>query len=155
MCGIAGFTQLHSQSADVAELIRRMTSPLTPRGPDGEGFHVAPGIALGHRRLSIIDLAGGAQPMRSNDKRYHIVYNGEVYNYVELRAELEQRGCVFHTQSDTEVLPNQFVLDGVDALQLCNGMFAVAIWDRDEERLFLARVASASSRSTTASATAN
>ena len=119
--------------------MRRMTSPLTPRGPDGEGFHVAPGIALGHRRLSIIDLAGGAQPMRSNDKRYHIVYNGEVYNYVELRAELEQRGCVFHTQSDTEVLLNQFVLDGVDALQLCNGMFAVAIWDRDEERLFLAR----------------
>ena len=139
MCGIAGFTQLHSQSADVAGLIRRMTSPLTPRGPDGEGFHVAPGIALGHRRLSIIDLAGGAQPMRSNDERYHIVYNGEVYNYLELRAELERRGCVFHTQSDTEVLLNQFVLDGVDTLQLCNGMFAVAIWDRDEERLFLAR----------------
>jgi len=92
MCGIAGFTQLHEQSADVAELIRRMTSPLTPRGPDGEGFHVAPGIALGHRRLSIIDLAGGAQPMHSNDERYHIVYNGEVYNYLELRAELERRG---------------------------------------------------------------
>jgi asparagine synthase (glutamine-hydrolysing) len=91
MCGIAGFTQLHSQSADVAGLIRRMTSPLTPRGPDGEGFHVAPGIAFGHRRLSIIDLAGGAQPMRSNDERYHIVYNGEVYNYLELRAELERR----------------------------------------------------------------
>ena len=116
MCGIAGFTQLHEQSADVAELIRRMTSPLTPRGPDGEGFHVAPGIALGHRRLSIIDLAGGAQPMRSNDERYHIVYNGEVYNYLELRAELQRRGCVFRTQSDTEVLLNQFVLDGVDAL---------------------------------------
>ena len=96
--------------------MRRMTSPLTPRGPDGEGFHMAPAIALGHRRLSIIDLAGGAQPMRSNDERYHIVYNGEVYNYLELRAELERRGCVFRTQSDTEVLLNQFVLDGVDAL---------------------------------------
>jgi len=139
MCGIAGFTQLHEQSADVAELIRRMTSLLTPRGPDGEGFHIAPGIALGHRRLSIIDLTGGAQPMRTNDGRYYIVYNGEVYNYLELRAELERRGCVFHTQSDTEVLLNQFALDGVEALQRCNGMFAVAIWDRDEERLFLAR----------------
>jgi len=139
MCGIAGFTQLHEQSADVEKLIRRMTSPLTPRGPDGEGFHVAPGIALGHRRLSIIDLAGGAQPMCTNDERYHIVYNGEVYNYLELRAELERRGCVFRTQSDTEVLLNQFALDGVQALQRCNGMFAVAIWDREEERLFLAR----------------
>src|SRR5438105_7926598 len=129
MCGIAGFTQLHEQSADVAELIRRMTSPLTMRGPDCEGFHVAPGIALGHRRLSIIDLTGGAQPMRSNDGRYYIVYNGEVYNYLELRAELERRGCVFHTQSDTEVLKTH----------PRNGMFAVAIWDRDEERLFLAR----------------
>ena len=139
MCGIAGFTHLYSQSGDVEELMRRMTSPLTPRGPDGEGFHVAPGIALGHRRLGIIDLARGAQPMHSNDERYHIVYNGEVYNYLELRAELERRGCVFRTQSDTEVLLNQFMLDGVDALQRCNGMFAVAIWDRDEERLFLAR----------------
>jgi asparagine synthase (glutamine-hydrolysing) len=116
-----------------------MTFPLTPRGPDGEGFHIAHGIALGHRRLSIIDLAGGAQPMQSNDERYHTVYNGEVYNYLELREELERRGCVFRTQSDTEVLLNQFALDGVDALQLCNGMFAIAIWDRDKERLFLAR----------------
>jgi asparagine synthase (glutamine-hydrolysing) len=116
-----------------------MTSPLTPRGPDGEGFHIAPGIALGHRRLSIIDLAGGAQPMSSNDERYHIVYNGEIYDYLELRVELERRGCVFRTLSDTEVLLNQFVLDGSDALHRCNGMFAVAIWDRDEEQLFLAR----------------
>src|SRR5437868_3850539 len=139
MCGIAGFTWLNEQSADVAELIRRMTSPLTKRGPDGEGFSVAPGIALGHRRLSIIDLTDGAQPMHSNDGRYDIVYNGEVYNYLELRAELEQRGCVFHTRSDTEVLLNQFALEGVDALRRCNGMFAVAIWDREEERLFLAR----------------
>src|SRR5260370_2214233 len=100
MCGIAGLTQLHEQAGDVAELIRRMTSPLTPRGPDGEGFHVAAGIALGHRRLSIIDLASGAQPMRSNDERNHIVYNGEVYNYLDRRAELQRRRCLFHTPSD-------------------------------------------------------
>jgi len=97
MCGIAGFTQLNGAAADAEELIRRMIAPLMPRGPDGEGFHVAPGIALGHRRLSIIDLEGGAQPMKSANGRYHIVYNGEVYNYLELRAALEARGSLFQT----------------------------------------------------------
>ena len=139
MCGIAGFTQLNGPTVDAEELLRRLTAPLTPRGPDGEGFHLEQGIALGHRRLSIIDLEGGAQPMHTRDERYHIVYNGEIYNYVELRAGLEKRGCVFQTHSDTEVLLQQFALDGVAALQLCNGMFAFAIWDRAEERLFLAR----------------
>ncbi len=139
MCGIAGFTQLHKSVADAETLLRRMIEPLAPRGPDGEGIYLGRGIGLGHRRLSIIDLEGGAQPMRSRDERYHIVYNGEIYNYVELRAGLEKRGCVFHTHSDTEVLLEQFALDGVEALSLCNGMFACAIWDRAEERLFLAR----------------
>ncbi len=139
MCGIAGFTQLKGPTVDAEELLRRMTAPLTPRGPDGEGFHLGQGIALGHRRLSIIDLETGGQPMQTRDGRYHIIYNGEIYNYVELRAGLEKRGCVFQTHSDTEVLLQQFALDGVAALQLCNGMFAFAIWDRAEERLFLAR----------------
>jgi asparagine synthase (glutamine-hydrolysing) len=139
MCGIAGFTQIHAPAADPQESIRRMTLPLAPRGPDAEGFHIARGIVLGHRRLSIIDLAGGAQPMHSSDGRYHMVYNGEVYNYLELRAQLEARGSTFRTDSDTEVLLNQFALDGVDALSHCNGMFALAIWDREDERLFLAR----------------
>ena len=139
MCGIAGFTRLHKPDVEPGTLIRRMTAPLTPRGPDGEGFHVGAGIALGHRRLSIIDLAGGAQPMAIENGRYQIVYNGEVYNYVELRVELERRGRVFNTRSDTEVLLHQYALDGADALQQFNGMFAFAIWDRDEQRLFLAR----------------
>ena len=139
MCGIAGFTRLHKTPAEPGELIRRMTATLAPRGPDGEGYYVDAGIALGHRRLSIIDLSGGAQPMASEDGRYQIVYNGEVYNYVELRSDLERRGCVFRTQSDTEVILRQFILDGVEALQRFNGMFAFAIWDRDERRLFMAR----------------
>ncbi len=139
MCGIAGFTSLHRPVADAAGLIRRLTAPLTPRGPDGEGYHVAAGVALGHRRLSIIDLGGGAQPMAAGGGRYQIVFNGEIYNYIELRTDLERRGCVFATHSDTEVLLQHFVLDGAAALQRLNGMFAFAIWDRDEQRLFLAR----------------
>ena len=116
-----------------------MTGVLAHRGPDGEGFHVSAGIALGHRRLSIIDLAGGAQPMALAKERYQIVYNGEIYNYIELRAELERRGCVFSTRSDTEVILQQYALDGAEALQRFNGMFAFAIWDREEQRLFAAR----------------
>lgn len=139
MCGIAGFTQLRGMADDAEDLLRRMIAPLIPRGPDGEGVYLGRGIALGHRRLSIIDLESGAQPMRSRDERYHIVYNGEIYNYLELRAALEQSGCIFQTHSDTEVLLEQFALDGVAALQVCNGMFACAIWDEAEERLFLAR----------------
>ncbi len=125
--------------ADAAGLLRRMTATLTPRGPDGEGYYVDAGVALGHRRLSIIDLGGGAQPMALGEGRYQLVYNGEVYNYIELRAELERRGCVFATHSDTEVLLHQYALDGVAALQRFNGMFAFALWDRVEQRLFLAR----------------
>jgi asparagine synthase (glutamine-hydrolysing) len=139
VCGIAGFTRLHPSAAEPGELIRRMTATLAPRGPDGEGYWVELGIALGHRRLSIIDLAGGGQPMSLEGGRYQIVYNGEIYNYVELRAELEKRGCVFRTQSDTEVILHQYARDGAEALQRFNGMFAFAIWDRDEQRLFLAR----------------
>lgn len=139
MCGIAGFTYVHKPLADAAGLIRRMAAPLAPRGPDGEGYHVNSGVALGHRRLSIIDLEGGAQPMAAAGGRYQMVFNGEIYNYTELRAELERRGCIFATRSDTEVLLRQFVLDGAAALQRLNGMFAFAIWDRDEQRLFLAR----------------
>jgi len=139
MCGIAGFTRLHGAGAGADELIRRMTAPLAPRGPDGEGFVVESGIALGHRRLKIIDTAGGAQPMAVNGGRYQIVYNGEVYNYLELRRELERRGCVFQTRSDTEVLLHQYILDGAAALEKFNGMFAFGVWDRKEEQLFLAR----------------
>jgi asparagine synthase (glutamine-hydrolysing) len=139
MCGIAGFTSLHTAARDAGEWVRRMVQPLTPRGPDGEGFHLGEGIAMGNRRLSIIDLLGGGQPMASSNGRYKIVYNGEVYNYLELRADLERSECVFRSHSDTEVILEQYARDGVNALKRFNGMFAFAIWDRDERRLFLAR----------------
>jgi asparagine synthase (glutamine-hydrolysing) len=138
MCGIAGFTSLHSAAPDAEEVVRRMTRALTSRGPDGEGFHLGEGIAMGNRRLSIIDLLGGGQPMGSSNDRYKIVYNGEVYNYLELRAGLERCECALRTHSDTEVVLQQYARDGVNALMKFNGMFAFAIWDRDEGRLFLA-----------------
>ena len=127
MCGIAGFTSLHGAAPDAEEVVRRMTRPLTPRGPDGEGFHLEEGIAMGSRRLSIIDLLGGGQPMASSDGRYKIVYNGEVYNYLELRADLERRECVLRTRSDTEVILQQYARDGVNALKEFNGMYCCKI----------------------------
>ncbi len=139
MCGIAGFTSLREPRSDANDLIARMTAPLISRGPDGEGFYCSAAITLGHRRLSLIDIDGGAQPMAINGGRYRIVYNGELYNYVELRADLERRGCAFFTKSDTEVLLQEYARDGVNALQDFNGMFALAIWDAKEERLLLAR----------------
>jgi asparagine synthase (glutamine-hydrolysing) len=116
-----------------------MTKALSHRGPDAEGAYADPAVRLGHRRLSILDLAGGAQPMSSADGRWHIVFNGEIYNYVELRRDLEARGVVFQTQSDTEVLLQAWAEDGADCLPRLNGMFAFAIWDSREKRLTLAR----------------
>jgi asparagine synthase (glutamine-hydrolysing) len=139
MCGIAGFTTFQAPPEAPRELVRQMAQSLRPRGPDGEGYTADACITLGHRRLSIIDIEGGAQPMSTKDGRYCIVYNGEIYNYVELRRDLESRGCVFHTKSDTEVLLQLFALDGADALQKLEGMFAFAIWDRQRRELFLAR----------------
>jgi asparagine synthase (glutamine-hydrolysing) len=139
MCGIAGFTTIRASPDDPRELIRQMAQSLRPRGPDGDGYDADSCVTLGHRRLSIIDLEGGAQPMSTEDGRYCIVYNGEIYNYIELRRDLEARGCVFRTTSDTEVLLRQFALDGADALQKLEGMFSLAIWDRQRRELFLAR----------------
>lgn len=116
-----------------------MTASLRHRGPDGEGYYSDAAVELGHRRLSIIDLATGDQPMHSEDGRYHIVYNGEIYNYIELRQDLEARGVRFRTHSDTEVLLHHVIRGGPESLSSLNGMFAFAIWDRHEESLFLAR----------------
>src|SRR4051794_14770373 len=139
MCGIAGFTALHRLTNEPRAVVGRMCSALSARGPDGEGYHVSNGISLGHRRLSIFDLQGGDQPMATPDGRYQIVFNGAIYNHVELRKKLEARGCPFRTRSDTEVLLQQFAVDGAACLDRLNGMFAFAVWDRDEQRLFLAR----------------
>ncbi len=139
MCGITGFFDLDGQPASPV-VLRRMTDAVAHRGPDGEGYYTDGGVALGHRRLAIIDLsAAGHQPMQSSDGRYVITYNGEVYNFQELRAELEGLGARFRSRTDSEVLLNAFLHWGPAAVERFNGMFAFAIWDRIDRRLFVAR----------------
>jgi len=139
MCGIAGFTKVFSSPEDPSGRMRCMTDALRHRGPDGEGFYSDTAIELGHRRLSIIDLENGGQPMHSQDGRYHIVFNGEIYNYIELRKQLESASCRFSTRSDTEVLLCHFIRHGPGGLADINGMFAFAIWDSVDQSLFIAR----------------
>lgn len=139
MCGIAGiFHSDHTRPVDVAQL-ERMRDAMAHRGPDGAGVWTAPGIGLGHRRLSIIDLAGSAQPMTSHDGRATIVFNGEIYNYRELRAELATKGAQFHTQGDTEVILAAWQAWGVECLPRLHGMFAFALYDHEARTLLLAR----------------
>jgi len=120
-------------------MLRRMVDSLKHRGPDGEGFHFDESIALGHTRLSIIDVECGGQPMSTEDGSLTIVLNGEVYNYVELRTALEEKGHKFRTRSDTEVVLHCYQEHGEKCLDSFNGMFALAIWDRQRKTLFLAR----------------
>jgi asparagine synthase (glutamine-hydrolysing) len=139
MCGIAGILQLTGPPPDPA-LIRRMTGAMLHRGPDDEGLFADGNLALGFRRLSIIDLASGHQPMTSDCGRYTVVFNGEIYNYRELRAVLEKdHGARFRTGSDTEVLLASYRAWGPPAVSRFNGMFAFALWDTEERVLFLAR----------------
>ncbi len=138
MCGIAGLANVDGQPVDAA-LLRRMTDVIAHRGPDGEGFRVEGSVGLGHRRLAIIDLVTGDQPMGSDDGTTWIIYNGEVYNFRELRAELEARGYRFRTTSDTEVILQAYEAFGVQCLQKLQGMFAFGIWDARRRQLFLAR----------------
>ncbi|HMO04394.1 MAG TPA: asparagine synthase (glutamine-hydrolyzing) [Kiritimatiellia bacterium] len=138
MCGIAGFTTF-APLADATGVIRNMASAIAHRGPDGEGFYEDPGIALGHRRLSIIDIECGRQPMSTPDGRHTLCFNGEIYNYIELRQALEREGQVFATHSDTEVLLHQLRRHGPAGLDDVNGMFAFAFWDRDAGTLLIAR----------------
>jgi asparagine synthase (glutamine-hydrolysing) len=134
MCGIAGMVG-HSDET----LVRSMTDALAHRGPDDSGFHVAENVALGHRRLSIIDLDGGHQPMPDASGKRHLVFNGEIYNYRELRDDLGARGYPFQTESDTEVILAAYDAWGVDCVDHLRGMFAFALWDSAEQRLFVAR----------------
>jgi asparagine synthase (glutamine-hydrolysing) len=140
MCGIAGIVP--DRDLDPAQLerwIRRMCQSMAHRGPDDEGLFVAPDICIGMRRLSIIDIANGGQPMYSADGRHVIVFNGEIYNHRALRDELQLRGCQFSTNCDTEVVLRLFEVFGVDGFQRLEGMFGVAIWDKGEKRLTIAR----------------
>lgn len=137
MCGIAGYVTTKNKPEQT--VLKKMTDRIAHRGPDGEGFYLDDQCGLGHRRLAIIDLDGGDQPIYSSDRRYVIVYNGEIYNYKELRAELKECGADFYTESDTEAILAGFARWGTDVVSHLRGMFAFAIWDSLKRELFLAR----------------
>ncbi|MDZ7379435.1 MAG: asparagine synthase (glutamine-hydrolyzing) [candidate division KSB1 bacterium] len=139
MCGIAGVLTYEADRSPSREGLQRMADVLAHRGPDEQGFYLSGPIGFAHRRLRIIDLVSGQQPMTSPDGNVCLIYNGEIYNYPELKAELEQRGYVFRTRSDTEVLLALYLYDGLEAFPKVNGMFACALWDWRTRQLVLAR----------------
>lgn len=139
MCGIAGIYHLETAKPVDPSRVRAMLHPMAHRGPDGSGEWTAPGVGLGHLRLSIIDIEGSPQPMASDDEAVMLTYNGEIYNFRELRAELEDRGHRFRTSGDTEVIIAAWRQWGPDCLSRLNGMFAFAIHDHRRACLFLAR----------------
>jgi len=139
MCGICGQLNFVRQESVVAETIRRMTRTIAHRGPDDEGYYFSGPLGLGFRRLSIIDLAGGHQPMSDPEETVWVTLNGEIYNYRELRERLRSRGYQFRTASDTEVIIHGYKEWGIDVLNHLNGMFGLAIWDVCKERLIIAR----------------
>lgn len=141
MCGIAGFCTLDNSPLhpDSPHWLQKMTDLLAHRGPDGQGAWIQHSVALGHRRLSIIDLCSGAQPMSDAQERVTVVFNGEIYNFAEIRSELEAKGCTFRTRSDTEVILHAWLVWGTDCLSRFDGMFAFALWDAHTGTLFCAR----------------
>jgi len=139
MCGIAGIFHIETAKPVDPDRVERMCDAIAHRGPDGYGVWTAPGVALGHRRLSIIDVAGSPQPMASTDGRAMLVFNGEIYNYRELRQELRATGATFHTDGDSEVILAAWQKWGPDCVSRLNGMFAFAIYDCEARTLFLAR----------------
>lgn len=140
MCGIAGiYSHKILDRKEMREAIVRMTSCLQHRGPDDEGYHVGGNIALGHRRLSIIDLRSGRQPIYNEDRSICIVFNGEIYNYREIRSELIKSGHMFSSNSDTETIVHAWEEWGVDCLKRLRGMFAFCLWDDLRKRMFLVR----------------
>ena len=138
MCGIVGFINNDGSAADRA-ILEKMNRAIIHRGPDEDGFYLNQNVGLAMRRLAIIDLAGGQQPIHNADKSKWIVYNGEIYNYQELRQDLDKRGHEFYTNSDTEAIVHLYDEFGIDCLQYLRGMFAFAIWDERDRSLFIAR----------------
>lgn len=137
MCGIVGFTQRAIQ--DSTDIIKVMADTIAHRGPDAEGFFVDKNVAFGHRRLSIIDINGGSQPFYDENGRFILIYNGECYNYKELREELKKIGYTFKTNSDTEVILKLYIEYKEESFLKINGMFSLAIYDKKEQRVVLAR----------------
>ena len=139
MCGIVGYYGLRLLTDEAQAMLRRMCDTIIYRGPDDEGYCADDAVGLGMRRLSIIDLVHGHQPMSNEDGSLVIVFNGEIYNYRDLRADLISKGRRFITESDTEVILRQYEQDGAACVRKFNGMFAFAVWDRNRRALFLAR----------------
>lgn len=139
MCGIAGIFNFRTQESVSSRLLKAMTDSLVHRGPDDAGHYVSNEIGLGHRRLSIIDLASGQQPMTNEDRTVWVVFNGEIYNFLELHRFLESKGHQFKTRSDTEVIVHLYEEKGEDCFRELRGMFAIAIWDERKKTLLLAR----------------
>ena len=139
MCGICGQFNFVRNEPVESETIRRMAQTMVHRGPDDDGYFISGSLGLGFRRLSIIDLAGGHQPMSDAEETVWVILNGEIYNFKELRAELEGRGHYFRTRSDTEVIIHGYKEWGIDVLNHLNGMFGLAIWDVNKKRLVVAR----------------
>ena len=139
MCGIAGVFDSRGRRAIDRDLVDRMSSSLHHRGPDAGGVHHEPGVALAHRRLSIIDLSTGQQPLYNEDGSVTVVFNGEIYNFQDLVKELAACGHSFRTRSDTEVIVHGWEQWGASCVTRFRGMFAFALWDRNSETLFLAR----------------
>ena len=134
MCGIAGYVGF-----DDEQLLRAMGTSLSHRGPDDAGFYTASGIGLAHRRLSIIDLKSGRQPMSNEDQTVWTIFNGEIYNYEDIRTRLMEKGHRFASTSDTEVIVHLYEDEGLSFVDQLRGMFALAIWDTRRRRLVLAR----------------
>lgn len=138
MCGIAGIVHLDRKPVD-AVILKRMNHTLTHRGPDGEGYYIDRFCGMAHRRLSIIDLEGGKQPLSNENQSLWIVFNGEIYNFLELRKSLEEKKHIFTTHSDTEAIVHLYEEYGEKSVELLQGMFAFAIWDKPRQTLFIAR----------------
>ena len=139
MCGIAGFFALQPRALAPRAVLERMVEAVRHRGPDDAGVYLDRRVGLGHRRLSIIDIAGGRQPLSTADGNLWVTFNGEIFNYVELTGELAARGRQFRTRSDTEAILHAYAEHGPACVQAFNGDFAYAIWDRPRERLVMAR----------------
>jgi asparagine synthase (glutamine-hydrolysing) len=139
MCGIAGRFNFDLSRPVDARVLTAMTDSIAHRGPDSAGFYRAPGIGLGHRRLSIIDLVTGDQPLANEDGQVQVVFNGEIYNFAEVRSELLSLGHRFRTSSDTEIIVHGYEEWGERCVERFRGMFAFAVWDARARRLLLAR----------------
>lgn len=139
MCGIAGILHFDTQMKADEILLKKMADSICHRGPDGEGYFLQNNFGLAHRRLSIIDLNTGNQPMFNDDKSVALVFNGEIYNYIELREELKKSGCYFNTTSDSEVIIRAYERWGIDCQKKFNGMWAFALWDDSKKQLLLSR----------------